>query len=193
MVVTGVVTMSNLISDCGLVAPEVSDTVAALFVNPVSLTYWMAFEAVFPGVSRSRMVMRRWAGVMMPSTRCGTIRSPAEPLASVVRDEMIALTAMLIRPLPPPAMKLFSSSLSATIWPADLWRSSSRPSGWVIFCSMTDRRSLISLCLTSASSAFCLVSSVTLPRFLTSVWVVSATFFTSSAACFRSLTRVSIS
>jgi hypothetical protein len=53
------------------------------------------------GVSRSRMVMRRWDRARMPGTRCGTIRSPAEPSASVVSAEMIALTATLTRPLPP--------------------------------------------------------------------------------------------
>src|SRR3546814_6225583 len=30
--------------------------------------------------------------------RCGTTRSPAEPLASVARDEIIAFTSMLTRP-----------------------------------------------------------------------------------------------
>ncbi len=98
IVVTLLVTTSNLMSVCGLVAPAVSETVAAALVKPVSFTYCTALLAVRPGVSRSRTVRRRWPGAITPGIRSGTIRSPAEPLASVVSEEMIDFTSTLARP-----------------------------------------------------------------------------------------------
>src|SRR3546814_12276145 len=65
--------------------------VAAELVKPVSCGYWIELDVVRPGVRRSRIVMRRCTGPTRPP-RCGTTRSPAEPLASVVRDEIIAFT-----------------------------------------------------------------------------------------------------